>query len=183
MKKKAVDSTIDSGLMSKRSNTIVTQQSNSNLVMIKTNKVTKTTIGKFFSKTKESAIKPIANNNLKKIIDDENKKMKALNDINHKNSQIKDDILEMLIKKNLEMLDLEYYMKEYKDSFDAIESFPQNFQESRVITNANLQFLDEQLKKANDLINNLHLKNSNLEIMIKLREEEIKAHEETVLYN
>ncbi len=58
------------------------------------------------------------------------------------------------------MLDLEYFIKDYKDSLNAIVSFPENFQESRITSNANIQFLDSQLQKAFDLINNIHAKNA-----------------------
>jgi hypothetical protein len=181
MKRKANDSTIDSGLVSKRSaNALNPTPSNANLVLTKTNKIAKTAIIKT-SKSKENCIKPIANNNLKKIIDDENKKIKTVTNLNIKNSEIKDEILDMLIRKNLEMMDLEFYMKEYKDSLALLDTFPKSFQESRVTSNANIQYLDEQLKKASDLIYNLHLKNSNLEMMIKMREDEIKTQEESVI--
>jgi hypothetical protein len=181
MKRKANDCTIDSGLISKRSaNNLNPTPSNANLVLTRTNKITKTTTIKN-SKNKEIFIKPIANNSLKKILDDENKKIKTLNNLNIKNLEIKDEILDMLIKKNLEMIDLEYCMKEYKDSLTLLEAIPKCYQESRITSNANIQYLNEQQEKANNLINNLLLKNSNLEMMIKMREEEIKMNEETVV--
>ncbi len=101
MKKKANDLYIDSGLLSKKSkNTIIanTTPSNSNLIITKTSNITKTIISKP-SKSKESFINPIANNNMKIIIDDEIKKQKTLNNLNMKNLEIKVEILNMLIKK------------------------------------------------------------------------------------
>ncbi len=182
MKRKANDCHIDSSLVSKRSaNMITPTPSNSNLVMTKTSKVTKTKLSKK-TKTKEtSIINPIANKNLKKITDDENKKIKAINGLQNKSREIQDQILDMLLKKNIELIDLECCIEEYKESLSLLENFPNSFQESRITSNANIQYLDEQLKKANDLINNLHSKNSNLEIMLKLRDEEARGYEQTVI--
>jgi hypothetical protein len=182
MKRKVIEPFIETALLSKRSvNPHNHVPTNSNLVLIKSSKLVKTNINKN-SKNKENLIKPIANKNLKKIMDDEEKKVKAVNGLNFKNMEMRDEILEMLIKKNIDMIDLEKCMNDYKNSLALLESFPSVYQETRITSKANLMYLDEQLEKANDLINNFHIKNSNLEIMIKLREEEIKNHEDAVLH-
>jgi hypothetical protein len=145
---------------------------------MKSFKISKTAISK--NKNKDNIIRPIANNNLKKIIEDENKKIRTISNLSIKNIEIKDEILEMLTKKNLEMIDLEYYTKEYKESLNLLESFPERYRDSRITVDANIQYVNEQLNKANELITNLQLKNSNLEIFIKLREEEMKIEEQAV---